>query len=918
MLRFNTFRSGRYLRSKFVEGKYLLASEATDLELEVMDLLRKVVSSTLGDVAVEDAWKVERLSDTQILIKPGQAWFKGLPVAMRSGKDQLVSGAVLSIGTVPVGTVVTDDSSGAGKIITFNSGGTTPTNLYRIVISVREELLTEVDDPFLQNVNLTESTAQKIRLLFQLNIVPESLQTESPVPYRDETSASLAVTNFPNAGGMASPNFVNQIVVTPTAAGNGELIALNLISGAEGIDGRDVELVLRNNTGLGGGNPIPNSPSLQQAFSNGKLIDSNGNIFHINAVFNDTVSTQVVIRIDKEPDQPNPQIVNTFPFTLMKRDVFVTDDSNGVPQGKLHWYLATLDWSSSLGIVHDSRVTDLRKSVLQTEDYQDKFQKMLNLIPTGGGDVSFGVVGADLLDWSADVTVLNSFGPSSILEDNTVAIIEDGAVIYDLDLDSGGIVSKGNEAVTILSGGATITVAALDDLSEVRLGNIIKIGAEVAEITSINDVSKQLGVSPSIAGTGAADIYLDSFANDTYVLNSNSYVFAVRKDNKVWIGGGALELEDGETNQIGDGTSQELLQYIGAPDETTANPTYSSATNITQGGSLTQAIGELDDALDSVFDALEAPLYDERIQYPSGLVASTNIPIPNNSRDSGNPHVYVPASGDMIVFLNQLIKFPTIDYVEVDGSTIAFNYDLPTNAEVRFRDAVVGGGNSGGGGGGDLQDAYDNGDTITTTIGNPFTVGGSAAKVAQFNGDIGVTGVIDPLGIEFETTGSNPLGSGKAGFWVNTSDELVYEDGTTAKNFTQSIDNLESGLGVNSLSRLMFNNTGITIPKGTPVYSPTAGEIEPARGSVDAEARVIGITAENIPNGQNGLVAYAGMLTGVSGYTHGSYLYLDDTAGVLVDVEPTLGPYSAGFNVVIVGLVEDDNIMLQISHVGVL
>jgi len=240
MLRFNTFRSGRYLRSKFVEGKYLLASEATDLELEVMDLLRKVVSSTIGDVALEDAWQVERLSDTQLLIKPGQAWFKGLPFAMRTGKDQLVSGAILSIGTVPVGTVATDDSSGAGKIITFNSGSTTPTNLYRIVITAREELLTEVDDPFLQNVNLTESTAQKIRLLFQLNIVPESLQTESPIPYRDETSASLVATNFPNAGGLASPNFVNQIVVTPTAAGNGELIALNLISGAEGIDGRDL------------------------------------------------------------------------------------------------------------------------------------------------------------------------------------------------------------------------------------------------------------------------------------------------------------------------------------------------------------------------------------------------------------------------------------------------------------------------------------------------------------------------------------------------------------------------------------------------------------------------------------------------------------------------------------------------------
>src|SRR5574338_1282551 len=114
MLRFNTFRSRRYLRSKFVEGKFLLASEATDLELEILDRLRESVQSQLGDVAIADAWQVQRLSTTQILIKPGEAWFKGLPFTMRSGKDQLVTGAILSIGTVPVGVTAADDSTGLG------------------------------------------------------------------------------------------------------------------------------------------------------------------------------------------------------------------------------------------------------------------------------------------------------------------------------------------------------------------------------------------------------------------------------------------------------------------------------------------------------------------------------------------------------------------------------------------------------------------------------------------------------------------------------------------------------------------------------------------------------------------------------------------------------------------------------------
>ena len=162
MLRFNTFRAKRYLRSKFVEGKYLLASEATDLELEILDLLRQSTRDILGEnVAINDAWLVTRLSSTQLLIAPGQAWFKGLPFQFRNGKDQLVSGAILSLGTVPVGVSVSDDANGLGKILTFNDGATTPSNTYRVVVTAQEQLITDVEDPFLKNVNLTESTAQK-------------------------------------------------------------------------------------------------------------------------------------------------------------------------------------------------------------------------------------------------------------------------------------------------------------------------------------------------------------------------------------------------------------------------------------------------------------------------------------------------------------------------------------------------------------------------------------------------------------------------------------------------------------------------------------------------------------------------------------------------------------------------------------
>src|SRR5690606_22017261 len=136
-LKFNTYRAKRYLRSRFVEGKYLLASEASDLQLESLQVLRKAIEKSLGSaVAIDDAWKVELLNSTQILIKPGQAWVKGLPVEMRFGGDQLVSNSIFTLGIVPAGVSVSDEPNGNGKILTFNDGATTPTNTYRLIVSV--------------------------------------------------------------------------------------------------------------------------------------------------------------------------------------------------------------------------------------------------------------------------------------------------------------------------------------------------------------------------------------------------------------------------------------------------------------------------------------------------------------------------------------------------------------------------------------------------------------------------------------------------------------------------------------------------------------------------------------------------------------------------------------------------------------
>jgi hypothetical protein len=602
MLRFNTFRSNRYLRSKFVEGKYLLSSEGTDLELEMLNVLRDITQKTIGDVAIADSWEVQKLSDTQLLIKPGEAFFKGLPFTMRSGKDQLVSGAVLSAGVMPVGVSLSDDATGLGKVLTFNDGDTTPTNLYKIVITAREELITDVEDPFLQNANLTESTAQKIRLRFQINLVPDSLQTETPTPYRDESSTDLVATNFPTAGAFAAPNLVNQIVVTPAAALNGELIGLQLITGSEKIDGRDVEIVLRNDSALGGGHPIPKSPIEQSAFENGKLIDSNGNKYHINAIFNDVVSTQVVIRLDKEPNQPNPEIVNTMPFTLVKRDVYATDGVNGQPQGKLFWNIATVDWHSSNFIVHESKIVDLRTSVSNLRDYEVFINNKQGLRLTDGGDISWDL-STEMLDWSAALSLINPHGSDMSIALASIPLVEGGAIAYDLDM-SGGAIEKGSLAVNITAFGANSTLDPMA-LDEVKVGNIVvdSLGI-VAEITAINDINNVISTSPALTANGAATIYYDSFGPGKVPLTKEKYILAVRKNDKAYLSG--LELEDGETSQVGDGASAQLLTFIGSTGDSDNSPVYSSNFYITNGDSLVTAIGALDTALDSLNTSVSA------------------------------------------------------------------------------------------------------------------------------------------------------------------------------------------------------------------------------------------------------------------------------------------------------------------------
>ncbi len=989
-LKFNTFRSERFLRSRFLEGRYLLAAENTDIELELIDFSRRIVKFAFGNIALEDSWKTSRYSITTeitnkvgnvlsvdstlldlvaisdevfknnayvtfvsavdpgagevtvnnasslsigdtieikikntLLVESGEAWYEGFPFVMTGGKDYRVSGSNLAMGTtLPVGggtafITAQDEPAGLGKLITFSDGGTTPTGDYRIVIGAREEVITDTEDPFLKNANVPESTGQKLRVNYRINVVPEADQDNQPVPYT----------------GSADGNLVNEIEIIAQTGANGSEVSRTVISGSEQIDGRNLEIIIRNdsaaaNPNYGGtvGNLIPTSISEQQEFNNGKFIDSVGSEYHLNTIFNDTISTQVVLRVDKDVDQPDPVINDEQSYKIIKKDTYVTDDVNGNPQGILYWPVSTIGWNSALGFTHDSKVTDLRSYVVTNEEFQEKSNIKFGLRLSKGGDISFDVAADDVLQWDADFVLVNPYGPEQTIAANTAAMVEGGSLVYTMDLDNGGAIDRSTQAVTISSvAGNNVTLAALTSLENVRVGNVIKRDTlnEIGYITDIDDTSNIITLNAGHTFTnvgGAATIYLDSFGPELAPVDVDKFTLAVRSDDIVYVSG-TLKLEKEAINQLGRGLTNQTLTYIGATDELDSDPNYTSITVVTQGGPLPQAISELDAEIAAINALLATPAYDERILYPTGLASLTTITIPVNSRNGGAQETYDPTSGELEVYVNGRFTFQDEVWESVSTTQIRFFDALPNDTEVHVRKDTLGGTSGGGGGSNTLQDAYNVGTGIITTIGGkPFTVGGAATKVAQFNGDIGVTGVVDPTGVELVPQATTPLGTNKNGIWIDSSDNLIIDRGTEPQqNITQSIEDLESGISVEALVRSFTNISGGTITKGTPVYSPTSGQIDLADGDdTEAKARIVGVAAEDILPAQSGLVAYAGTIVDAAlGFTHGEYLYLSATAGTMTDTKPTLGGgFPAGFHVVKVGIVDGDDLILQPEFIG--
>ena len=194
--------------------------------------------------------------------------------------------------------------------------------------------------------------------------------------------------------------------------------------------------------------------------------------------------------------------------------------------------------------------------------------------------------------------------------------------------------------------------------------------------------------------------------------------------------------------------------------------------------------------------------------------------------------------------------------------------------------------------------------------GGDISGSGEYNYVAKFDGEKSITksqiydsGIYVGIG---DITPSHKLGIAGGAFADYFQLDTTYSNGNIAGRFSWNPDRETAELGLDGTVSLILgqdnlwyvkNQTGTAIPKGRAVMAVGAlgasGRIlvapMVADGSVSPKY-LIGVTIEEIANGDDGFVISQGKLRGfnTSGYTQGSVLYCDPSnAGQFTDTEPT-------------------------------
>lgn len=254
-------------------------------------------------------------------------------------------------------------------------------------------------------------------------------------------------------------------------------------------------------------------------------------------------------------------------------------------------------------------------------------QDLGNTIVTGRGHIKHQNSPAGRLNWDQDiyVRVIGSRLSYRILANaaSSDITLSDDRVAY-LTLVRGVEVLPN---LIFTNGSATVTsVGAIAWTSPLQAGDWIKLGADtdagyyqiltVDSLTQVTLTENFGGTSTGASGAKAkyafgvyqtaavptTDRHVKVSLRKDVPAGENIWWFAARSDN----GGGTAriyvrflghELQQGEEVEISDSISESIIAYIGATSEVDGSPQYSSNNVVTDGTSLTTAIGDLDAAV---------------------------------------------------------------------------------------------------------------------------------------------------------------------------------------------------------------------------------------------------------------------------------------------------------------------------------
>lgn len=325
----------------------------------------------------------------------------------------------------------------------------------------------------------------------------------------------------------------------------------------------------------------------------------------------------------------------------------------------------------------------------------------------------------------------------------------------------------------------------------------------------------------------------------------------------------------------------------------------------------TNSIGGISAANLSVTNASITVLTADTFTYTAGAAASSTATGALDWVTVIKTRFYIVGSQELKVYLNNALQIRGRDYDEVGtlntpSNNITWLRDVVLGDVVTYRIDVTGGQHIINQNGGiTLQSAYNAGNTINVVTGTPIVINGTSGKLLQINGDIEVTGVIDPKGITFTQESSNPLPAGSYGLWFNGSGELMIKRGDLLPEINIS-NSIISGVSSPANFVELINNTGSTVTKGSPVSVNSFGEISIINVSNEASAFAsIGVMENDTIYTASGNVITSGILTNISTSANFGDMLFVSKSGALTNIKPSVGVdgFVSGDWIVMIGVV---------------